>query len=57
MRAYRSFFRIRFSNGLQYRAAALAGVVTQFFWVDWNSCSSTPFTGPIRPRFPWAFPN
>lgn len=32
MRAYRSFFRIRFSNGLQYRAAALAGVVTQFFW-------------------------
>ena len=32
MRPYRSFFRIRFANGLQYRAAALAGIVTQFFW-------------------------
>ena len=29
---YLSFFRIRFSAGLQYRAAAIAGVVTQFFW-------------------------
>ncbi|MCI8388256.1 MAG: ABC transporter permease [Clostridiales bacterium] len=29
---YISFFRIRFSAGLQYRAAALAGVVTQFVW-------------------------
>jgi ABC-2 type transport system permease protein len=29
---YLSFFRIRFTNGLQYRAAAYAGVVTQFAW-------------------------
>lgn len=29
---YRSIFRIRFLNGLQYRLAALAGVSTQFFW-------------------------
>ena len=29
---YLSFFRIRFNAGLQYRAAAIAGVVTQFFW-------------------------
>ena len=29
---YLSFFKIRFSAGLQYRAAAIAGVVTQFFW-------------------------
>ncbi|MDK2808665.1 MAG: viologen exporter family transport system permease protein [Clostridiales bacterium] len=29
---YRSFFRLRFSMGLQYRAAALAGVITQFVW-------------------------
>ncbi len=28
--AYLSFFRIRFINGLQYRAAAFAGVATQF---------------------------
>ncbi|MDR3595292.1 ABC-2 family transporter protein [Clostridium sp.] len=32
MRAYWSFFKIRFINGLQYRAAAYAGVVTQFAW-------------------------
>ena len=29
---YMSFFRIRFVAGLQYRAAALAGIVTQFVW-------------------------
>lgn len=32
MKKYISFFRLRFSMGLQYRAAALAGVVTQFAW-------------------------
>ena len=32
MKKYLSFFRIRFLNALQYRAAALAGMVTQFFW-------------------------
>ena len=31
-RKYLSFFRIRFAAGLQYRAAALAGLATQFFW-------------------------
>lgn len=29
---YMSFFRIRFVAGLQYRAAALGGIVTQFIW-------------------------
>lgn len=29
---YVSLFRIRLTNGLQYRAAALAGCGTQFFW-------------------------
>lgn len=29
---YLSFFRLRFSMGLQYRAAALAGIATQFAW-------------------------
>jgi len=29
---YLSFFRMRFLAGMQYRAAALAGVVTQFVW-------------------------
>lgn len=29
---YWSFFRLRFATGLQYRAAALAGIATQFAW-------------------------
>lgn len=32
MRAYVSVFKLRLLNGMQYRAAALAGVATQFFW-------------------------
>ena len=32
MRKYISFFRLRLVTGLQYRTAALAGIVTQFFW-------------------------
>lgn len=32
MKKYLSFFRIRFSNGLQYRLAAYAGIITQFAW-------------------------
>lgn len=32
MRQYLSFFRIRFTAGLQYRAAAWAGISTQFAW-------------------------
>jgi ABC-2 type transport system permease protein len=32
MKAYLSIFRMRLLNGLQYRVAALAGIVTQFFF-------------------------
>ncbi len=32
MKAYLSLFRIRFAGVLQYRAAALAGMATQYFW-------------------------
>lgn len=32
MKKYLSFFRMRLITGLQYRTAALAGMVTQFFW-------------------------
>lgn len=32
MKAYLSVFKMRLINGLQYRTAALAGIVTQFFW-------------------------
>lgn len=36
MKKYASFFRMRFLMGLQYRAAALAGIATQFFWGGMN---------------------
>lgn len=32
MKKYVSFFRMRFSTGLQYRQAAIAGMSTQFVW-------------------------
>lgn len=32
MKKYLSFFKIRLINGLQYRAAAYAGIATQFAW-------------------------
>jgi len=32
MRAYKALFRIRFTNSLQYRAAAIAGIATNFAW-------------------------
>ena len=32
MRAYAAVFRMKFAGGLQYRAAALAGLATQFAW-------------------------
>jgi ABC-2 type transport system permease protein len=32
LRAYGGLFRMRFLRGLSYRAAALAGTATQFFW-------------------------
>ncbi|MFJ7728717.1 ABC transporter permease [Neobacillus sp. NPDC097160] len=32
MRVYGSVLKLRLSMGMQYRAAALAGVATQFFW-------------------------
>ena len=32
MKKYLAFFRLRFVTGLQYRVAALSGLVTQFVW-------------------------
>ena len=32
MKPYVSLLKVRFLNGLQYRAAALGGLTTQFFW-------------------------
>lgn len=43
MKKYLCFFKIRFINGLQYRAAAFAGILTQFAW------------GAMRLLMFWAF--
>ncbi len=32
MKVYYSYFKMRFINSFQYRAAAIAGICTQFFW-------------------------
>ena len=32
MRQYLSFFKLKFAVGLQYKAAALAGLATQIFF-------------------------
>lgn len=32
MKKYLSYFKLRFNTTLEYREAALAGIVTQFFW-------------------------
>ena len=49
MKKYISFFKIRFSMGLQYRTAALAGVVTQFAWgsvSDESVCNGFLYMAP-----------
>lgn len=52
MRKYISFFRLRFSMGLQYRAAALAGMVTQFFWGGMNILMYSAFYETNAAAFP-----
>ena len=32
MKSYLSYFKLKFKTGLQYRAAAIAGICTQFFF-------------------------
>ena len=55
MRKYLSFFRLRFSMGLQYRTAALAGVVTQFFWGFMEIMVFRAFYEAEPQSFPMAF--
>ncbi len=56
MKKYLSFFRLRFSMGLQYRAAALAGIVTQFFWGFMEIAVFKAFYEADREAFPLTFP-
>lgn len=52
MKKYLSFFRMRFAMGLQYRAAALAGIVTQFFWGAMNVLMYHAFYESAPEAFP-----
>lgn len=55
MKKYVSFFRIRFTNGLQYRAAALAGIVTQFAWGGLEILMFKAFYDYDKGAFPMEF--
>lgn len=55
LRAYASFFRVRFQNGMQYRAAALAGMVTQFAWGFMEVMLYSSFHRSATDLFPMEF--
>lgn len=56
MRPYLAFFRLRFVTGLQYRAAALAGVATQFAWGFMRILLFQAFYEADPAAFPMDFP-
>ncbi len=56
MRKYLSFFKIRLINGLQYRAAAYAGMATQFFWGAMTLLMFWAFYKNGSNEFPMTFP-
>lgn len=55
MKKYLSFFRLRFLCGLQYRVAALAGIVTQFFWGGMEILIFRAFFKASPQDFPMSF--
>ncbi|MCL2057940.1 MAG: ABC-2 family transporter protein [Oscillospiraceae bacterium] len=55
MRAYIALFRVRFINGLQYRAAALAGLSTQFAWGFMEILAFAAFYRADPSAFPMEF--
>ena len=55
MKKYISCFRIRFINSLQYRAAAYAGVATQFAWGFMNILAFRAFYRENPHSFPMEF--
>lgn len=52
---YLSFFRITFSGGLQYRAAAFGGIITQFAWGCMNILLFKAFYAADPSKFPMSF--
>jgi len=55
MKALFTFFRMRLISGLQYRTAAWAGIVTQFFWGCMEILLYKAFYEASPGRFPMAF--
>lgn len=55
MKKYLSFFRLRFLMGLQYRTAALAGIVTQFAWGGMEILMYKAFYEADANAFPMSF--
>lgn len=56
MKKYLAFFRMRFINGLQYRVAAAAGIVTQFVWGLMEICLFHAFYRSSPESFPMTMP-
>lgn len=55
MKQHSSLFRIRFTNSLQYRAAAYAGIATQFAWGFMNLLLFRAFYRADSANFPMEF--
>jgi ABC-2 type transport system permease protein len=55
MKKYMAIIRIRFSNSLQYRTAALAGLVTQFAWGFMEILAFSAFYRANPSAFPMTF--
>ena len=55
MRAYAAVFRMKFTGGLQYRAAALAGLATQFAWGFMELLAFSAFYRADPAAFPMSF--
>lgn len=55
LKKYFSFFRMRFLMGLQYRVAALAGMVTQFVWGAMEIMLYSAFYRADAQSFPMTF--
>jgi len=57
MKEYLALFRIRFINGQQYRATALAGLTTQFAWGFMEILAFGAFYRANPAAFPMEFPH
>ena len=55
MKAYASLFKIRFINSMQYRAAAFAGLLTQFGWAFMEILAFSAFYRADPAAFPMEF--